>query len=67
MFGYDIWANLLTIGGIQPEYNGCTQENLSVSANTQNQIVGNTYDAAGNLTNAPGMGTYTYNAENQLT
>jgi hypothetical protein len=66
-FAYDIWGNLLTIGGIQPEYNGCTQENLSVSITAKNQISGNTYDDAGNMTFAPGMGSYAYDAENRMT
>ncbi|MBI3662048.1 MAG: RHS repeat-associated core domain-containing protein [Acidobacteria bacterium] len=67
IFTYDIWANLLTIGGIQPQYNGCTQESLSVGATTKNQISGYTYDAAGNLINNPGVATYSYDAENRMT
>jgi RHS repeat-associated protein len=66
-FGYDVWGNLLTIGAITPQYNGCVQESLSVTATTKNQISGHTYDAAGNLTTAPGMGSYTYDAENRMT
>jgi RHS repeat-associated protein len=66
-FGYDVWGNLLSIGGIQPTYNGCTQENLGVTATTKNQISGYTYDAAGNMTTNPGVGTYTYDAENRMT
>jgi RHS repeat-associated protein len=65
-FGYDVWANLLAIGGLSG-YTGCTQENLSVTATTSNRISGHTYDAAGNLTTAPGMGSYTYDAENRMT
>jgi hypothetical protein len=65
-FSYDVWANLLTIGGIQPEYTGCTQENLSVSATTKNQISGDSYDSAGNLLSGPGMGPFSYDAENRL-
>jgi len=64
-FYYDIWANLVSIGGIQPEYNGCTQENLSVSVNAQNQVSGNTYDAAGNLT-ADGSFTFQWDAESRM-
>lgn len=64
-FGYDIWANLLTISGIQPQYNGCTQENLSISVNAQNQITGNGYDAAGNLL-SDGSFSYTWDAEGQM-
>jgi RHS repeat-associated protein len=65
-FGYDIWANLLTIGGLTG-YTGCTQENLNIGVTTKNQISGYTYDAAGNMTTNPGVGTYTYDAENRIT
>ena len=66
-FGYDIWANLLSIGGITPQYSGCTQESgLSVGATGKNQISGDTYDAAGNLLSGPGMGPFAYDAENHL-
>jgi len=71
-FGYDQWANLLSIGVASTSYNGCTQENLNLSVNASNQISspsGYVYDAAGNLTTvpAPGSASYTYNAENQVT
>jgi RHS repeat-associated protein len=71
-FGFDAsgdWSNLLTIGGVSSAYNGCTQSTLSVTVNASNQIVGDTYDAAGNLWVIPGTGgaTYLYNAENQMT
>jgi RHS repeat-associated protein len=66
-FGYDPWGNLLSISGVSTAYNGCTQENLSVSVNGKNQIIGNTYDAAGNLFIAqPGNVQYNYDAENHL-
>jgi RHS repeat-associated protein len=65
----DQWANLTAIGAVSG-YTGCTQENLSVSVNANNQLSssGFTYDSAGNLTftPAPGAGSYTYNAESQL-
>jgi RHS repeat-associated protein len=75
-FGYDIWANLLSIGGIQPTYNGCTQENLGVTVTTKNQLSGYCYDAAGNLVlnstcpqppGTPFTPTYSYDAENRMT
>jgi RHS repeat-associated protein len=71
-FGFDTsgdWSNLLTIAGVSSAYTGCTQGSLSVAVNTNNQIVGDTYDAAGNLWVIPGTGgaTYVYNAENQMT
>ena len=71
-FGYDAsgnWSNLLSIAGASSPYTGCTQQSLSVTVNANNQIVGDTYDAAGNLMTIPGTGgaTYVYNAENQMT
>jgi RHS repeat-associated protein len=71
-FGFDAsgnWSNLLSIGGVSSAYNGCTQATLNVTVNANNQIVGDTYDAAGNLWVIPGAGgaTYLYNAENQMT
>jgi RHS repeat-associated protein len=64
-FGYDPWANLLTIGRISG-YTCSNEELLNVTASTKNQVSGYTYDAAGNLIN-DGLGhTYVFNAENQL-
>lgn len=70
-YGYDPWGNLLNIGSVSG-YSGCTQpDSLSVGVSGQNQInnpVGMYgYDAAGNLTAAPGSATYAYNAEGQMT
>jgi len=68
-YGYDAWGNLRTIS-LPSGYSGCAQpDNLNVSVSTQNQIAGYTYDAAGNVSVIPGTGggTYTYNAENQMT
>jgi RHS repeat-associated protein len=75
-FSYDLWGNLLTIGGIQPTYNGCQQENLGVTVTVKNQMSGYCYDAAGNLVlnspcpQPPGTAftpTYSYDAENRMT
>jgi RHS repeat-associated protein len=64
-FGYDPWANLLTISRISG-YTCSNEELLNVAATTKNQISGYTYDAAGNLIN-DGLGhAYTFSAENQL-
>jgi len=60
------WGNLTSIGVASSAYNGCTQESLSIIASGNNQINGNGYDAAGNMTTASGA-SYNYNAENQLT
>jgi RHS repeat-associated protein len=68
-FTYDNWGNLLQIGGLSSAYSGCTQTSLSIAVNAQNQIVGETYDTAGNLLTDPSFNTnsYVYNAENQMT
>ena len=67
-FGYDPWGNLLSISGISSAYTGCTQESLSIAVNAKNQIIGSTYDSAGNMIIAqPGNVQYTYDAENHLT
>ena len=70
-YGYDEWGNLLTIS-LPADHPACTQpDNLSLGVNAKNQISnsGYTYDAAGNLTAIPGAGggTFTYNAESQIT
>jgi hypothetical protein len=68
-FGFDAsgdWSNLLTIGGVSSAYTGCTQASLNVAVTANNQIVGDTYDAAGNLMTPSTGGTFLYNAENQL-
>jgi RHS repeat-associated protein len=61
-FGYDRWANLLSIGVLK-----CSATALSVSVNGHNQITntGFSYDSAGRML---GDGTYTlgYDAENHL-
>ena len=63
----DAWANLQAIGVSSSSYNGCTQENLSVTVSGQNQLStqGFQYDAAGNMTN-DGAHTYVYNGEGQI-
>jgi RHS repeat-associated protein len=66
-FSYDAWGNLQVIGGASSAYTGCTQESLSVSATTKNQLSGYGYDATGNMTSIPSVATYTYNAEGQMT
>jgi RHS repeat-associated protein len=65
-FGYDPWGNLLTIGRISG-YTCSNEELLNTSATPQNQISGDTYDTAGNLTVIPSIATYVYDAENHLT
>lgn len=65
-FGYDPWANLLTIGRVSG-YTCSNEELLNVAATTKNQVSGDTHDSAGNLITIPSIANYTYNAENQLT
>jgi len=64
---YDVRGNLLGISSLSSAYTGCSGENLSVGVTNQNQISGNTYDTAGNLTIETGPTTYTYDGENHLT
>jgi RHS repeat-associated protein len=62
----DEWANLTAIGALS-SYSGCTQESLSVSASTANQLsaTGFSFDASGNmLTDA--VNTYAWNAESEI-
>ncbi|PYV66933.1 MAG: hypothetical protein DMG96_40910 [Acidobacteria bacterium] len=60
--GIDAWGNLHEITATQGSPTTLTQ---TVSNN--NQFVGMTYDAAGNLTNDGQGNTSTYDAENRLT
>ncbi len=49
-----------------PGYTGCSQESLSVSPTAKNQLLGYSYDAAGNMT-YDGSYNYACNAEGQMT
>ncbi|HXE91556.1 MAG TPA: RHS repeat-associated core domain-containing protein, partial [Terriglobales bacterium] len=65
---YDLWGNLnkkLACLATAPCAGYPQGENLDQTANSKNQFVGMSYDAAGNLTNA-GAGVMTYDAENRL-
>jgi RHS repeat-associated protein len=57
----------MTAIGSVAGYSECTQEGLSVSANSNNQLVatGYSYDASGNML-TDGANTYTYNAESEI-
>ncbi len=61
------WGNLTSIGVVSSAYNGCTQETLSVTAATNNQLTatGFTYDTAGNMT-GDGTNAYGFNAESEI-
>jgi len=58
---YDAWGNLL-----QKNVTKGTSETLNVAVSAKNQIVGATYDAAGNMINDGGGHAFTYDAENRL-
>src|SRR5262249_36053476 len=60
--GIDAWGNLLNRSGVTGK---TATEGLSASAETNNQLSGYGYDAAGNMT-SNGSSTYTYDAENRL-
>lgn len=59
---YDAWGNLQHKTPISGLPNG---EHFDAVANTSNQLIGNSYDAAGNVTN-DGINTYTYDGENRI-
>jgi RHS repeat-associated protein len=65
-FTYDQWANLNAIGALS-SYTACTQDSLSVSSTTGNQISasGITYDASGNML-TDNVNSYGWNAESEL-
>ncbi|HXM09215.1 MAG TPA: RHS repeat-associated core domain-containing protein, partial [Terriglobales bacterium] len=60
--GIDAWGNLFQITATQG-----SPTTLSQSMTANNQFVGMTYDASGNLINNGGGDTYTFNDENRLT
>lgn len=66
-FTIDQWGNMTNIGHVSG-YSACSQDSLSVSATTSNQLssTGFGYDGAGNMT-TDGANTYTYNAESETT
>ncbi len=66
-YTYDQWANLTAIGAASSSYTGCTQESLSVTALTNNQLsaTGFSYDASGNIL-TDGHNTYGWNAESEI-
>jgi RHS repeat-associated protein len=71
-YTYDAWGNFSAITPISSAYTGCSQESLSMSPTTKNQLQDTNndyvYDSAGNLTQpGPIGGPYVYDAENHLT
>jgi RHS repeat-associated protein len=58
---------LTNINAVSSAYTGCTQESLSVTALSNNQLsaTGYSYDASGNML-TDGRNTYTWNSEDQL-
>lgn len=61
------FGNLTNINAVSSAYTGCTQESLSITALSNNQLsaAGFSYDASGNML-TDGRNTYTWNAEDQL-
>jgi RHS repeat-associated protein len=61
------FGNLTNINAASSAYTGCTQESLSVTALSNNQLsaTGFSYDASGNLV-ADGRNNYGINAESQI-
>ena len=71
-YTYDPWGNFTAISPVSTAYTGCSQESLSMSSTTKNQLEDTNgdyiYDAAGNLTQpGPIGGPYVYDNENHLT
>jgi RHS repeat-associated protein len=66
-YTYDQWANMTAIGVLSSSYNGCTQDSLSVTATSNNQLsaTGFSYDASGNML-TDSANTYVYNAESEI-
>ena len=59
------YGNLTNINVASTAYNGCTQESLSVAANTSNQLTAFSYDASGNTLNDT-HNSYAWNAESEI-
>jgi RHS repeat-associated protein len=59
------FGNLTNINVASTSYNGCTQESLSLVANTKNQMTSFSYDASGNVTN-DGTHGYAWFADGHL-
>jgi RHS repeat-associated protein len=63
-YTYDAWGNLTNKTKMP---SACAGENLNAPATTNNQLVGYTYDAAGNMTGDPtDQVTATYDPENRI-
>src|SRR5437016_939861 len=58
---YDAWGNLN-----QKQVTKCSAENLSVTVAANNQLLGYSYDAAGNMTKDNNGTAYSYDAENRI-
>jgi RHS repeat-associated protein len=59
--GYDRYGNLKNINSTK-----CATQGLSISVDANNHVGGNTYDAAGEVTN-DGLTTYAFDAEGRMT
>jgi RHS repeat-associated protein len=65
VYTIDSWSNLTNRSG-PSGMSGCSTEGLSLSASLKNQLVGLSYDAAGNVTNDGSGNSPTYDAENRI-
>jgi YD repeat-containing protein len=65
VYTIDSWGNLTNRSG-PSGMGGCSTEGLSLSASLKNQLVGLSYDAAGNVTNDGSGNSPTYDAENRI-
>ncbi len=63
--GIDSWGNLTNRTGVTG-MGGCQTEGLSKTANTNNQLTGLSYDAAGDVTNDGNGNQPTYDAEDRI-
>ncbi len=64
----DQWGNMTAIGVASSAYNGCTQETLSVTALSTNQLLSGSsfsYDASGNML-TDSVNTCAWNAESEI-
>jgi RHS repeat-associated protein len=64
--GIDPWGNLTNKSAVSGMGGGCATTSLSQTANTNNQLSGSTYDAAGNITNDGNGNQPTYDDEDRI-
>ena len=65
LYNYDAWGNLLAEAGWSPNYDGCSEGTMAVSADGNNHISSFGYDASGNA-QSEGSISYSWNAESEM-